>query len=585
MTLKRSFIATFFGNDKEHVPVHTDHQDTYLDHLNRSDYGKFQKITNKVCDSCDLELVLPPIVLIGEESSGKSSTCARIVGYNLFPRNENICTRTPVKYQLTNLQEGDDFISINNTIFTFGSGVVQYINEWMNENVGAIGIGEKELVVKVYSKSVPTITFIDLPGIVLFDVHSEDSTSISEVTTRIVEKYISNEDTLIVAIVPARDIKNRLRSSVALNLVDKYEARDRTFCAITKVDTTEDLNYKKKGKKTPYHEIIDKLTANMTSCPPYVGLINTDTTHINELSITDANRYEHNILKTYFAELQCHFGIEALMQRLITFALTIIRNRWIPKTLKRLHTLIGNKKNELLQLGDDPHHLNIDDILSGCVEHLNRSIIRWSSVYLSSDSINSIISSLFSKDTLTASVQTGFSTASTDAVQQIIDKHRKIQRYLSMPKDIFNTLCEFLFNCINDIFLSSNILPLKISRFETLHQHIIMLFKHFFELKIQTTFVTELSQSIISFKQMASLSGDNSWNWVNLDICIRNSAIEWLLIPTTQWVADVLCPVLLRNYLNENMPLEENDYTHNARVKLISSIESLQTAHNDIQSC
>jgi predicted GTPase len=558
---KRSYFSSFFNttSDTEKLTDVINIEDShisYLEHLKRSEYGRFEEITNRLRDSCDLELKLPPIVLIGEESSGKSSTCSRIVGYNLFPRDENICTRTPVKYQLTHVVDGDDYISINDNIFTFGSGVVKYINDWMNENVcETTGIGETELLVKVYSKNVPTITFIDLPGIVLFDVNINDSTGISEITTRIVEKYISDEDTLIVAIVPARDIKNRLRSSVALNLVDKYNARDRTFCAITKVDTTEDMNFKKKGKDTPYHEIIEKLTLSIKSCPPYIGLINTDTTHINEMTIRDANKNEQIIQKRYFSNLRENFGIEALMLKLIAFALNIIRNRWVPKTLKRLHTLIQNKKQDVKALGVDPKDIQTAEILSCCAKNINRTILHWSSVYMSTESVNSTISELFSKVSQFKIEETGI-----ECVQHIMDKHLKIQKYLAMPKDIFNTLCDRLFECIEKFFLSDNELPIRISRFKCLREHIILLFHHFVELKLQTVFVNELSQSIISFKQIASLSGDKEWNWVNLEICIRNSLIEWLLMPITKWIADTLCPVLLKNYLDDRVgTLEETE--------------------------
>eukprot|EP00965_Chrysotila_dentata_P117218 3873709-Pleurochrysis_carterae.AAC.1 len=61
--------------------------------MRSSSYGKIMKIMQRI-DTLSAA-TLPRIVVIGSESSGKSSTLERIAGLALFPRDSNICTRMP----------------------------------------------------------------------------------------------------------------------------------------------------------------------------------------------------------------------------------------------------------------------------------------------------------------------------------------------------------------------------------------------------------------------------------------------------------------------------------------------------------
>ena len=47
-------------------------------------------------------LVLPKVIVIGTESSGKSSLLERITKCQLFPRDGKICTMCPIKVKLQN---------------------------------------------------------------------------------------------------------------------------------------------------------------------------------------------------------------------------------------------------------------------------------------------------------------------------------------------------------------------------------------------------------------------------------------------------------------------------------------------------
>ena len=48
---------------------------------------------------------LPSVVVVGAQSSGKSSVLESLVGRDFLPRNAGICTRRPLVLQLTHREE------------------------------------------------------------------------------------------------------------------------------------------------------------------------------------------------------------------------------------------------------------------------------------------------------------------------------------------------------------------------------------------------------------------------------------------------------------------------------------------------
>lgn len=50
---------------------------------------------------------LPQIVVVGSQSSGKSSVLESFVGYDLLPRGSGIVTRRPLILQLVHAQDGE----------------------------------------------------------------------------------------------------------------------------------------------------------------------------------------------------------------------------------------------------------------------------------------------------------------------------------------------------------------------------------------------------------------------------------------------------------------------------------------------
>eukprot|EP00976_Prorocentrum_cordatum_P039983 812060-Prorocentrum_minimum.AAC.1 len=59
----------------------------------------------------EMDLTFPRIIVVGQESTGKSSVLERIAMLPLFPRGEDICTRLPIELRLqhTHLEQLESF--------------------------------------------------------------------------------------------------------------------------------------------------------------------------------------------------------------------------------------------------------------------------------------------------------------------------------------------------------------------------------------------------------------------------------------------------------------------------------------------
>eukprot|EP00967_Tisochrysis_lutea_P069340 scaffold91081_cov16-Tisochrysis_lutea.AAC.2 len=61
------------------------------------------------CNTIRLEdFQMPRIVVVGGESTGKSSLLENITKCAVFPRDKDICTRMPIRMQLTNATDASD---------------------------------------------------------------------------------------------------------------------------------------------------------------------------------------------------------------------------------------------------------------------------------------------------------------------------------------------------------------------------------------------------------------------------------------------------------------------------------------------
>src|SRR3954467_237065 len=89
--------------------------------------NKLQDVFNTIgSDTLDL----PQIVVVGSQSSGKSSVLENIVGRDFLPRGSGIVTRRPLILQLINIPPDDDSNSGDEVHVPHSAASVAEHGEW-----------------------------------------------------------------------------------------------------------------------------------------------------------------------------------------------------------------------------------------------------------------------------------------------------------------------------------------------------------------------------------------------------------------------------------------------------------------------
>ncbi|KAG5539881.1 hypothetical protein RHGRI_020187 [Rhododendron griersonianum] len=154
---------------------------------------------------------LPTIVVVGDQSAGKSSVLESLAGISL-PRGQGICTRVPLIMRLQHHPHARaPFGGISNTPLT--------------------------LVVK--KRGVPDLTMVDLPGITRVPVHGQPE-DIYEQISGIIMEYIKPEESIILKVLSATVDFPTCESIRMSQRVDK--TGERTLAVVTKADKAPEVN-------------------------------------------------------------------------------------------------------------------------------------------------------------------------------------------------------------------------------------------------------------------------------------------------------------------------------------------------------
>ncbi|CAH9140090.1 unnamed protein product [Cuscuta epithymum] len=180
---------------------------------------------------------LPTIVVVGDQSSGKSSVLESLAGISL-PRGQGICTRVPLIMRLKNipnLSEPELHLEFNGKVVqTDEANVADEIVLATDEIAGrGKGISRSPLTLTVKKHGVPDLTMVDLPGITRVPVHGQPE-DIYEQISGIIMEYISPEETIILNVLSAGVDFATCESIRMSQQVDK--TGERTLAVVTKVD-------------------------------------------------------------------------------------------------------------------------------------------------------------------------------------------------------------------------------------------------------------------------------------------------------------------------------------------------------------
>ncbi|KAF7242719.1 Dynamin-1-like protein [Varanus komodoensis] len=155
--------------------------------------NKLQDVFNTV--GADV-IQLPQIVVVGTQSSGKSSVLESLVGRDLLPRGTGIVTRRPLILQLVH-------VSAEDRRKTAGDENGIDTEEWGKFlHTKNKGISPEPIHLKIFSPNVVNLTLVDLPGMTKVPVGDQPK-DIELQIRELILRFISNPNSIILAVTAA----------------------------------------------------------------------------------------------------------------------------------------------------------------------------------------------------------------------------------------------------------------------------------------------------------------------------------------------------------------------------------------------
>lgn len=220
-----------------------------LDQLNTQEARALHEMINQL-SSCGVGSIvnLPQIIVVGEQSAGKSSVLEAITHVR-FPVKDNLCTRFATEFVLRKAPKTRVDISIRFADVSkpdkkfqrtdFREDDLPNIIEDAKDCMGLAATGrdysKDVLRLEIEGPSMYPLTLVDLPG--LYHVETENQSEGGKKTVEeIVETYMKKTQSIILVVITA---SNQLANHIALRKVKEFDPkRERTLGVITKPDLT-----------------------------------------------------------------------------------------------------------------------------------------------------------------------------------------------------------------------------------------------------------------------------------------------------------------------------------------------------------
>ncbi|PLB48578.1 hypothetical protein P170DRAFT_411525 [Aspergillus steynii IBT 23096] len=312
-------------------------------------------------------LDLPQIVVVGSQSSGKSSVLENIVGRDFLPRGSGIVTRRPLILQLINIpserhdrpdsdeihvphtaasvagqHEWGEFHHIPGRKFEDFALVKQEIEAETARIAGSNkGINRQPINLKIFSPHVLNLTMVDLPGLTKVPIGDQPS-DIEKQTRALILEYIAKPNSIILAVSPANvDLVN----SEALKLARQVDPMGRrTIGVLTKLDLMDHGT-----------NAMDILSGRVYPLKlGFIGVVNRSQQDIQSgKSLSDALQAEVDFFRHHpaYRNMANRCGTQYLAKTLNTTLMAHIRDR-LPDIKARLNTLMGQTQQELASYGN-----------------------------------------------------------------------------------------------------------------------------------------------------------------------------------------------------------------------------------------
>ena len=216
-------------------------------------------------------LTLPSIVVIGSQSSGKSSVLEAIVGHEFLPKGSNMVTRRPIELTLVNTPDAQaeygEFPALGLGKITDFSHIQRTLTELNLAVPDSECVSDDPIQLRISSPHVPDLSLIDLPGYIQVVGHDQP-VELKQKISDLCDKYIQPPNVILA--ISAADVD--LANSTALRASRRVDPRgERTIGVVTKMDLVDAtrgasiLNDRKYPLRLGYVGVVSRVPPQSTS--------------------------------------------------------------------------------------------------------------------------------------------------------------------------------------------------------------------------------------------------------------------------------------------------------------------------------
>lgn len=340
---------------------------------------------------------LPKLVVVGTQSSGKSSLLNSLMGMDVLPVGKSMTTRTPLHLDLiqTTLDARIEFGTYDQMQWNVSKKILITYPQLTTEQRDAVkheielqttlkagnelNISHEPIFMKIYASGIPNLSFIDLPGLTSIAMTDRGQPKdIKDQIIRLVSDTIQSKQTIILAIMAARP---DIEADMAMEIVKQADPKgERTIGILTKLDLmNEDADI------SAYLE--NRLSVDLTLKYGYYGIKNRSNP---AQSIQDALVAE----KSYFQshpiyrqdKYKSRLGITTVASHVSTILIHAIKC-CLPHVLSHITKQLDKTNDELIQLGTsippekEVRYMTLNGLVSHYVKTFTQAIESRGSVY------------------------------------------------------------------------------------------------------------------------------------------------------------------------------------------------------------
>lgn len=309
--------------------------------------NKLQDIFSTIGISQNIDI--PQIVVVGSQSSGKSSVLESLVGKSFLPRGTGIVTRAPLVLHVINRSEYEEinsgtkddyaiFLHKPKEMFFDFDKVRKEIERRTHELAGEKkNITDQQIVLNIYTKHMCDLSFVDLPGLTKVPVGDQPKDIEQKIKTLVLQ-FIQNPNSIILAIVTANTDP---ATSECLHIAKSVDPNgNRTIAVVTKIDIMD--------KGTNATEL---LTGKLIPVQlGIIGVVNRSQKDINEFKTVEQSLLaEEHFFKLMYSNIANQHGTVILAKKLQILLIQKIQSNFssLKKQIYEMNLLYGAQAKEL----------------------------------------------------------------------------------------------------------------------------------------------------------------------------------------------------------------------------------------------